>query len=736
MLDLKLHPPTHRPGLVRRNSLLEVLEAARDARLIAIVAPPGYGKTTVMAQWMECTDGPAAWLTIDRLDDDPAVLIADISEALRSSGMLDKGGRRRRTVSDLVLTHGIAHLIEDLERQEVSGILFLDQVDRLRTRSSLDVIGSLVTQLPTGLRVAIATRSAAGLPLPILRSQGALLELSQTDLAMEETEAKELLDGAGVSIESEFARVLDSTEGWPAGLYLTALAMRAGASASSLPEVRGDDMFVADYMRDEVLGRLSSERRAFLTRTSILQRLSGPLCDFVLETTGSARRLGRLEGSNLLIAPIDRTRTWYRYHSLLRDFLRSELDRNEPEAGPYLHSRAATWLEEHGEPERAIEHAIHAGETDHVADLVGRLARATYAQGRMDTLSRWLDWLEDTGTIFNSPGLAAIGSFARSLEGDERGAERLAGYAFDGVASHEARMDPVSLVVRSFQAMTDVDTALTDARDALSSMSGSSEWLHVAMGAEAMALLASDSVAESETLWIKAAGISEELEALPFTTAALAEAALIASDRGDWADAEELVQRSMTRIEEGGLGLYVTSGLSFVMAARIAIRKGDLPAARAAMGQATAIRPRLGSSIPMLSLQVMVEMAKTFIELADVAGARRVMRDAADVVFARPGLGALRDEFEKVKTRLAALPAGSVGPSSLTTAELRLLPMLVTHLTYPEIGDRFYVSRHTVKTQAMSIYRKLGVSSRAEAVDTARAIGLLPDSISARGLQS
>jgi LuxR family maltose regulon positive regulatory protein len=727
MLDLKLHPPAHRPGIVRRDMVLEKLQTAPEARLIAIVAPPGYGKTTVMAQWMESADEPAAWLSLDRNDDDPAVLIADISGALSSAGMLDRRVRDRRTSSDTVLTRGLQSLIEDLDEQKVSGILFLDQVDRLRTRSALDVIGSLVTQLPAGLRVAIATRSAAGLPLPILRSQGALLELSPADLAMEETEAKELLNGAGVSVESDFARVLDNTEGWPAGLYLTALAMRAGASAASLPEVRGDDMFVADYMRQEVLGRLSSERRTFLTHTSILQRLSGPLCDFVLETTGSARRLGRLEGSNLLIAPVDRTRTWYRYHSLLRDFLRSELERNEPEAAPLLHSRASAWLEEHGEPERAIEHAIHAGETDRVSEMVNRVARITYAQGRMDTLSRWLDWLEDVGSITESPGLAAIGSFARSLEGDKRGAERLAGHAFDHVdddTSHD-EMDPIALVVRSCQAPDGFETALADARRALDSMSRSSEWLHVAMGAEALALLASGKTDEAEKAWTAAIGISEEIEALPFTIIALAEAALIAGERGDWTRAEELVRRSMTRIEDGGLDLYVTSGLSFVMEARLALRRGDVPAARAAMGQATAIRPRLGIALPLLSLQVMVEMAKTFIELADVAGARRVMRDAGDVVTARPGLGALRDEYDRVRERLAGLPAGSVGPSSLTTAELRLLPMLVTHLTYPEIGDRLYVSRHTVKTQAMSIYRKLGVSSRTEAVNLAREIGLL-----------
>jgi len=314
------------------------------------------------------------------------------------------------------------------------------------------------------------------------------------------------------------------------------------------------------------------------------------------------------------------------------------------------------------------------------------------------------------------------------LEGDDRGAARLADYVFvdaDGEPSEDGQLSAFSRMIRSFQATTGLDNALSDARAARHGFLRSSEWLHVAMGAEAMALTAMGELDEADTVWAEAVRVSEELEALPFTTVGLAENALIASGRGDWATAEQLVERSMSRIDDGGLESYITSALTFVMAARLAARRGDIAEGRAHMGRATAIRPRLTIGMPALSLQTLLEMTKTFIELADVAGARRVMREASDIVMARPRLGALGSEHAELKSRLSALPAGSVGASSLTNAELRLLPLLVTHLTYPEIGERLFVSRHTVKTQAMSIYRKLGVSSRAEAVDAARGIGLL-----------
>jgi LuxR family maltose regulon positive regulatory protein len=201
--------------------------------------------------------------------------------------------------------------------------------------------------------------------------------------------------------------------------------------------------------------------------------------------------------------------------------------------------------------------------------------------------------------------------------------------------------------------------------------------------------------------------------------------AFAAIRRDEWDVAEAITSEAIADIEAGGLHTYITSAMAYIQAARVASHRGDLENGRLLMAAAARIRPLLTVAIPIYSVMTLHEKAKAYIEFADVAGARRLMRDASDILAMRPRLGTLVEEHDELKERLAALPAGTVGPSSLTGAELRLLPLLVTHLTYPEIGDRLYVSKHTVKTQAMSIYRKLGVSSRSEAVEKARTIGLI-----------
>jgi LuxR family transcriptional regulator, maltose regulon positive regulatory protein len=728
MLELKLRPPTLRPGMVARRSILERIRSASDVRLVTMAAPAGYGKTSVLAQLHDVEERPCAWLAFDHSENDPAILLGSLTEAMVAGGLIGPGVLDRPPASsELVLTHGIHNLIGAAE-EGAGGVLFLDQLDSLRSRGSLDVIGALINLAPAGFQTVIATRSTAGLPISLLRSQGGVLELSMSDLAMDEFETAELLESVGVSLDFGLDDLVQRTEGWPAGIYLTALAFKAGAPGHTAVDVRGDDIFLADYLREEVLGRLSRSRMTFLMRTSILPRLSGPLCDHLLQSQGSAGILTKLEESNLLVVPMDHNRGWYRYHSLLQDFLQAELERREPQLVASLHSRAATWFDENGHAELAIEHARAAGEGERFALMVSKAARVTYARGRMDTLAGWLDWLENTGTIAAFRDLAATGALARSLEGDVGGAERLAAYAFTSVDDEplaEDSLGPAALLLRSFQAQRGMEQSLIDARAARLGFARSADWLHVAIGAEALALTCLGERDAADGVWADAVRSSESLEARPFTSAALTYRGLIEIGRDDWESAHVLIDRALELVRAGGLDLYITSALTFALASRVRARRGDVEAARSMMGKAAAIRPRLTAAIPGLAMSTQLEMARGLIELADMAGARRMMREASDILATRPRLGVLGAEHDELKATLALLPAGAVGPSSLTKAELRLLPLLVTHLTYPEIGERLYISRHTVKTQAMSIYRKLGVSSRTDAVEKARSSGLL-----------
>lgn len=728
MLDLKLQPPAFRTGLVTRPRVLEQFPEPSDSPVVSVVAPAGYGKTTILGQYQDTLDYPSAWLTVDESDSDPMALLASISDALVSANLIeDCSDELRRVGSESVMTKGVGLLADRLE-DTTSAVLLIDHVDHLSTVSALDVVGAVMTRLAGPTQVVVASRTGTGLPLPQLRTQGRVIELTEVHLAMTEEEAREVFTTLGVEPEHVIESVMRTTEGLPVGVYLTAMALKSGAPSPAEMEIRGDDFFLADYLKQELLDATTESLRSFLVRSSILTRLSGPLCDHVFETEGSAETLSRLKDANLLIVPMDRTRTWYRYHSLLRDLLSSELERRQPEHIASLHSRAAAWFEDHGDVVLAIDHLQRAGERDRFAKLVLQEGRRIFAVGQMERLSAWLSWLEETDTIHEYPELAAFGAYARAMEGDAGGSERLGVHAFvdsEGRPRDDKDLGPFALLLRASQFPRGAEQALADARAARAGFGTSTEWFHVCLGTEAIAVMAIDGVEAADAVWADAQWRAQSTEANPAMSLITAQRAIAAIERGDWDVAARFSQQALNVVWDAGLERYIGSTLAFAAASRCAVHEGKREEAVALLSQAPTSRPRLSVALPALSLHSLLEMAKAYLEIADIGGARRLLRDAADILAVRPRLGLLVDQYEELNAKVISLPAGLVGPSSLTKAELRLLPLLVTHLTYPEIGDRLYVSRHTVKTQAMSIYRKLGVSSRADAVEAARDVGLL-----------
>lgn len=726
-LDPRFRPNPTREGLIRRDRVIAQI-GDDTPPVVAVLAPAGYGKTTLLTHLHAMQQGPRAWLTLDLTDNDPVTLLADLDATLASAGMLREGrdGRTAGGVRD-VLTVGVNALAGAID-PDTRGTLYLDQMDTLTSRSALDVVGEILAKMSGTIRIFVASRSAVDLPLGLLRSRGDVLEITTDHLAMDQQEAVEVFASTGLDIGEGIVDLVERTEGWPVGLYLIAMAMKAGAPSPAASDIHGDDFYLADYVRQELLGAVAPATMSFLTRSSILSRLSGPLCDYVLETDDSERTLARLEAANLLIMPMDRTRTWYRYHSLLQDYLRSELDRHEPDLERSLHMRAATWFEENGYSDLAIEHVKESGEIDRFAEMVTKVARGVYAEGRMETISGWLQVLEEGKALADHPEMAALGGFALALDGDPAGSERFGIVALTDERGHlldDDELGPFALLLRSHQVLRGPEQARADAGRARLGFGQLVEWIPPCLAADALATMAIDGVEAAEKVWADVLWRSEPMKAHPLTSLGLAQRALAAIARSDWDEAESRNEIALGMIEERHLDRYVTSGLAFTIAARIATRAGEVDAARAFLSNAAGVRPRLTLALPLLAVQTLNEMAKAYVEVADLAGARRVARDAADIIAVRPRLGLIGSEHQAIRERLAEMPAGSVGASSLTTAELRLLPLLVTHLTYPEIGERLFVSRHTVKTQAMSIYRKLGVSSRTGAVEKARETGLI-----------
>src|SRR4029077_14600255 len=275
----------------------------------------------------------------------------------------------------------------------------------------------LVLHLPPGWRFALASRADVQLPAARLRAQGGIVEIGAEHMAMGPLEAALLLKGAGADVdEASIGDLLRRTEGWPAGLYIAALAMKSGTRRSEVGfTFTGDDIFMGDYLRSELLDRVSGAEASFLIRTSVLDRMCGPLCDAILEETGSTVVLEQMEARNLLVIPLDRHREWYRYHHLLRDLMRAELRRREPDLIQDLHFRAAAWFEANAMPEAAIDHAQAAGDYDRVARLILGLQQCVWASGARETVRRWMCWLRDVTAAEHYGAIAAHGSLIFAL---------------------------------------------------------------------------------------------------------------------------------------------------------------------------------------------------------------------------------------------------------------------------------------------------------------------------------
>ena len=327
LLESKLHPPPARPTLVLRSALVERVAQASSVAVVTIVAPPGYGKTTLLTQLAEPVARRAAWLSLDDGDNDPEILMSYIAGALDRVETIEPAVFRmvkRRGFS--VASTAARRLAEAMEAMAEPPVLFLDQVESLHNPECLDAIAALALHLPAGSRLILASRDAPPIARARMQAVDALLEIGVDDLAMDPAASRALLIGAGVELdETATAALIERTEGWPAGLYLAALAYRAGgADAAAALSFSGDDRLLADYLRSELLSRLSESDVSFLTRTSVLDRMSGQLCDAALGIEGSAEILASLARSNLFLVALDRDGDWYRYHHLFRDLLRAE----------------------------------------------------------------------------------------------------------------------------------------------------------------------------------------------------------------------------------------------------------------------------------------------------------------------------------------------------------------------------------------------------------------------------
>ena len=404
-----------------------------------------------------------------------------------------------------------------------------------------------------------------------------------------------------------------------------------------------------------------------------------------------------------------------------------ELERSEPDVGVPLLRRAADWYERNGKLEEALEYSMLAGDEETVGRLLGILALPMYRSGRISTIQRWCEWLKDRGRIDRFPVVAALASWLFALTGHaveaELWAEAVAKERLEGAPSEEAALaGSLGILLRAALCRRGVEAMRTDAEEAIQKLGSSFGTPHLLFG---IATFLTGDFEAADRAFEEAAEIGEALGQTVDTVVALAERSLLAISRGAWDQAERLAAQAESSVRRAHLEEYSTSALVYAASARVALHAGDALTARRHLVHAQRLRGQLTYALPHLAVQTRLELARAYVGLEEIAGARTLLREIGELLRRRPDLGILVGQTDELRSQLARRGSADGGSQTLTAAELRVLPLLTTHFSFREIGEVLYVSPNTAKSQANSIYRKLGASSRSEAIRNARKIGLL-----------
>jgi len=421
LLLSKLQIPAVRPSLVTRPRLLALLNQGLTRKIILVSAPAGFGKTSLLADWLRSTPLPAAWLSLDEDDNDFARFLTYLTAALQGlDASLDD------TALDLLQSPqpelnkaALAALLNQIERIQTEATLVLDDYHFIQDPDIHQALDYLLNYLPPTLHLVISSRADPPLGLARLRGQGTLLEVRLADLRFSEEEAGNFLSQEVVHPipAREVSLLTARTEGWISGLQMAAISLQGKEDPRAfIQSFSGSNKYILDYLIEEVLQRQTPEIQEFLLQTSLLERLNGELCDALVGRRDSQRVLEELEKANLFLIPLDERREWYRYHKLFRDLLNHRLALAQADHIPNLHLKASRWYEDRGWIAEAIDHALEAGDHSKAAALIAQEAEHTLMRSEVNTYQSWIDRLPE-GVVEKNPNLAFYEAWARMLKG-------------------------------------------------------------------------------------------------------------------------------------------------------------------------------------------------------------------------------------------------------------------------------------------------------------------------------
>jgi ATP/maltotriose-dependent transcriptional regulator MalT len=706
-LRTKLGPQARGSHAISRPRLRELLEAGTDARLVLVSAPAGFGKSTLLADWIATSGIAAGWLSLDASDNDPTRFWRYLLAAVDT---ID--GEQRSEDFDGSAASGegaVAALLDRMTACPRSCALVLDDYHLIDEPSIHEHLASALAHLPPQARIAIATRADPPFALARLRARGELLEIRAADLRFTEDEANAWLrDGLGLDLSAdEIAGLAARSEGWAAALQLAALSLRGRPNPGDLVrQVGASNRFILDYVVEEVLAGLEPATQEFLLETSILDQLTGSLCDVVTGGAGGQERLEGFERANLLIGALDEERQSFRYHALFAEVLRARLRAAHRELVPFLHDRAAAWLDEHGDVDAAIRHGLLAPTLDRVLDLLHGHWLERLMRGEIRTVRGWLDALPDA-IVRSDPQLSVAYGWSLILAGESDGiAPRIA----DGERGlRSGDVDPFDRSVLPSQ--------LESQRAKLAEMEGD---------------LAGSADHARAALTLIPADINPRYDALLRGQATI-QLAHVLRKMGDLPAAAATYRAAIPLFTAGGNWLAVARSVCNV--ARFEIASGDPDAAlrlcRSTLSQipegsssAAAIRVALAEALVAAGEPDLVEIELTeAMRLARRGGDEPTVAEAS-AVFDEIARSRAAGAADHRPTAASAIRAGSTLIEPLTPRELEFLRLVCAGRSNSQIAKALFVTVGTAKAHLHTIYGKLGATNRVEAILRAQELGL------------
>jgi ATP/maltotriose-dependent transcriptional regulator MalT len=720
--------------------LLDLLRNALDCKVSVISAATGYGKTTLLAHWRQVEEAkePFAWVSLDEQDSDPIRLWRHIVEALRqvvpeeedfgADVLLGMSAVGQRFVGTTLPT-----LINELAELPYQVVLVLDDYQFVTEEDSHESVSFFVEHLPENVHLVISSRSDPPLPLGRLRARGEMNEIRSEQLAFSEEEAACLLnEKMGLDIGPDDLDVLlERTEGWPAAIYLASLSLQQ-REHQRIPTVSfgGSNRYIVDLLAEEVLASLPEDTKEFLLETSVLRRMTGPLCDAVVGRVGSAKVLRELARSNLFVVPLDEQGEWYRYHHLFSDLLLYELKSSRPELVPILHERASVWSEDERFFDSAIRHAIAATDYERAGMLIARHWYGYMAAGQMVSVERWLESLSEELTTHDA-ALALVRAWMYALSGQREESERFLvlvesipyeGPLPDGTASVESGV----AIIRASFGFDGVRSTVEAARRAAALEPGPTSpragLVRFALGA---GLYLSGETSQARKPLEEALALTEDGQPL-LRVVAQSFLSVVAAEEGHLEEAESRAREAGALVDRFRLSTVPQATLAPIALGFVLAKRGELEEAETALEGALSVRRELPGLSPWPTLIGLLAIASVRTARGDRAGGRAALAEARAILEASPDAGIIPELLEsQERTLRSRRPRDGQLNGELTERELDVLRLLGSELSTQQMAQSLYVAPSTVRTQIKSIYRKLGLSSRAQAVNEAHARRLI-----------